>query len=78
MAGSNCLPEFMIIFGKASLRQAVTEHAELHYLHERPYQGKGNVLLFPQHTSDPLQRDGPVICQQRLGGLLKYHHRRAA
>jgi putative transposase len=41
-----------------------------HYHHERPHQGKGNVLLFPV----PNQRsegEGPLRCRERLGGLLK-------
>jgi transposase InsO family protein len=68
----------MIFFGEASLRHAVTEYVEHHYLHERPHQGKNNLLLFPQHTSDSLPRDGPVLCRERLGGLLKFYHREAA
>jgi transposase InsO family protein len=68
----------MIFFGEASLRHAVTEYVEHHYLHERPHQGKNNLLLFPQHASDPLPRDGPVQCRERLGGLLKFYHRKAA
>jgi hypothetical protein len=44
----------------------------------RPHQGKDNLLLFPQHTSDPLPRDGPVLCRQRLGGRLKFYYQKAA
>jgi hypothetical protein len=36
------------------------------------------LLLFPQHASDRRPRDGPVICRERLGGLLKFYHRKAA
>jgi putative transposase len=39
-------------------------------------QGKGNVLLFPLATDR--QREGPVQCRERLGGLLRYYHREAA
>jgi uncharacterized protein YjbI with pentapeptide repeats len=60
----------MIFFGEASLRHTITEYVEHHYRHERPHQGKDNLLLFPQHTSDPLPRDGPVVCRERVGGLL--------
>jgi putative transposase len=59
-----------------TLRYAVNEYVENHYLHERPHQD--NLLLFPQHTSDPLPRDGPILCSERLGGLLKFYHRKAA
>jgi len=41
----------------------------------RNHQGKGNVLLFPRATA--WQRDGPVRCRKRLGGLLRYYHREA-
>ena len=39
-------------------------------------QEKGNVLLFPRATGQ--QREGPVSCRERLGGLLRYYHREAA
>jgi hypothetical protein len=68
----------MIFFGEASLRHAVTEYAERHYLHERPHQGKHNLLLFPLKASHPLSRDGPVICHERLGRLMRFYERRAA
>ncbi len=67
----------MIFFGEASFQRAVTEYID-HYHLERPHQGKDNLLLFPQHPSDAKPRDGPVVCKERLGGLLKYYHRRAA
>ena len=69
----------MIFFGEASLRHAVTECVEPHYRHERPHQGRGNLLLFPpQQGSDPPRRNGPVLCRERLGGLLRFYHREAA
>jgi transposase InsO family protein len=74
---TECLDR-MIFFGEASLRHAVTEYVEHRYLQERPHQGKGNLLLFPQHNSDPLARDGPVHCRERLGGLVKFYHRKEA
>ena len=68
----------MIFFGEASLRHAVTEYVEHHYRHERPHQGKGNRLLFPPpHIARP-PPTGPVLCRERLGGLLKYYRRAAA
>jgi len=44
---------------------------------ERPHQGKGNVILFPSAHTDQ-QPEGPIQCQERLGGLLKYYHCKAA
>jgi putative transposase len=67
----------MIFFGQPSLEHAVNQFLE-HYHHERTHQGKENRLMFPQHSPDHTPRDGPVLCHRRLGGLLKYYHRKAA
>jgi transposase len=67
----------MIFFGEASLRYAVTEYIA-HHQHERPHQGKENRILFPLHPSDPQPRDGPIVCRERLGGLLRFYHRKEA
>ena len=72
-----CLDK-LILFGEGSLRRAIDQYLE-HYHAERPHQGKGNVILFPtnQPTADS-SKDTPVQCRQRLGGLLKFYHRKAA
>src|SRR5882757_10065406 len=67
----------MIFFGEASLRHAVTEYIE-HYHAERPHQGIGNVIPFPAVQNDNQLRDGPVVCRERLGGLLRSYRRKAA
>ena len=51
-------------------------HVE-HFHHERNHQGKDNVLLFPVVRQDT-ERQGPMQCRVRLGGLLKYYTREAA
>lgn len=65
----------LILFGESSLRRALNEY--IAYFHaERPHQGKGNVLLFPEQS----ERGSPgdrVECRQRLGGLLRYYARAA-
>ena len=66
----------LILFGERALQHALTEYVA-HYHAERPHQGKGNVLLFPV-PSHGRGGDGPIQCQERLGGLLKYYHREAA
>jgi len=66
----------LILFGEASLRHALTQYLE-YFHHERNHQGKGNVLLFPPVSQDT-ERQGPVRCRERLGGLLKYYDRAAA
>lgn len=69
---SECLGR-MIIFGERRLRHIVSEYAE-HYHHERSHQGLDNVLIDPIYNSGK----GPVICDDRLGGLLRFYHRSAA
>jgi hypothetical protein len=69
-----CLSK-VILFGERSLRRALSDYVD-HFHAERNHQGKGNVLLFPLVTDR--QREGPLQCRKRLGGLLRYHHREAA
>jgi putative transposase len=65
-----------ILFGERALRHILSEYIA-HYRAERPHQGKGNVILFPSVQEEP-NSDSPVECRDRLGGLLKYYHRKAA
>ena len=65
----------VILFGERSLRRALSNFVD-HFHAERNHQGKGNVLLFPRVKDR--QREGPVRCRERLGGLLRYYHREAA
>jgi putative transposase len=66
----------LILLGEVSLRHALAHYVG-HFHHERNHQGKGNVLLFPAVSQDH-EREGPVQCRERLGGLLKYYTRKAA
>jgi putative transposase len=66
----------MILFGERSLRHVLSEYLAHHHT-ERPHQGKGNVILFPSVQAEP-SSDWPIECRERLGGLLKYYHHRAA
>jgi transposase InsO family protein len=65
-----------ILFGERTLWHVLNEYL-LHYHAERPHQGKGNVMLFPRARADQ-GPEGPIQCRERLGGLLKYYHRKAA
>ena len=65
----------LILFGEHSLRRSLAQDQEHHH-RERPYQGKGNVILFPSSEQERV-RDGAVGCRERLGGLLKYYYREA-
>jgi transposase InsO family protein len=69
-----CLSK-VILFGERSLRHALSDYVD-HFHAERNHQGKGNILLFPRATDR--QREGPVRCRERLGGLLRYYHQEAA
>jgi len=68
---SECLAQ-MIFVGQASLDHAVSEFVE-HYHDERPHQGLANKLIRGRSAGE-----GVVDMNERLGGLLKYYHRRAA
>jgi transposase InsO family protein len=65
----------MILFGEKMLRQAVQQFVA-HYHAERNHQGLDNRIIAPDASVG--RRDGPIECRERLGGLLKYYHRRAA
>ena len=65
----------MILFGERHVRHVIEEYAE-HYNVERTHQGLDNAV--PVCSEDPLPRDGPIACRERLGGLLKYYYRDAA
>jgi len=71
---SECV-ERMIFFSEAALLRALEAYAA-HYHQERNHQGLGNRLLEP--GAETSRRDGPIICRQRLGGLLRYYHREAS
>ena len=69
---SECLDQ-MIFLGRESLVRAIAEYAA-HYHDERSHQGIGNEIV----SGTKAQCDGVVETRERLGGLLKYYHRRAA
>src|SRR6516162_2307465 len=66
-----CLSK-LILFGEASLRRALTDFID-HYHGERNHQGRGNVLLFPDHEVGQQKPRSRVRCRERLGGLLRYY-----
>ena len=70
----SCLDR-MIFVGEGSLRRAIREFVA-HYHGERNHQRRENQLLVSDGVTP--QRDGPIRCRHRLGGLLKYYHRPAA
>ncbi|MHC4635914.1 MAG: integrase core domain-containing protein, partial [Planctomycetota bacterium] len=62
----------MLIFGESHLRYVINEYME-HYHTERPHQGIGNNIIEPP----PMVGQGKIVCQERLGGLLKSYTRAA-
>jgi transposase InsO family protein len=65
----------MILFGENVLRRAI-ENFCAHYHTERTHQGIGNRLIDPDENVG--QTVGEVVCEERLGGLLKHYRRQAA
>ena len=70
----SCL-ERMILFGEASLRNAIREFVE-HYHRERNHQGLGNRLIMEDEFCAAYS--GAIQRRQRLGGMLNYYYRQAA
>ena len=68
---SECLRR-MIFFGEASLRRAISEYVK-HYHGERAHQGIGNERIEQRDAVG----EGEIICDERLGGLLKCYRRAA-
>jgi len=65
----------MMLFGQRSCEQAVRDYVQ-HYHAERNQQGLSNHLINPEKGVGAVA--GMIECRERLGGMLKYDHRRAA
>ena len=70
---SECLDR-MVFLGEKHLRRAILSYVE-HYHLERSHQGLGNRLI---ECSRLQPAAGPVVRQERLGGLLNHYYREAA
>lgn len=70
-ARQECL-NHLILSSEEQLRYVLTEYLK-YYHHERIHQGV-NRIIEPQHEGN----QGEIICIERLGGLLKSYHRKAA
>ncbi len=68
---SECLRR-MIFFGEASLRRAISEYVA-HYHDERAHQGIGNERIEQRDAAGDVE----VVCDERLGGMLKSYRRAA-
>ncbi len=72
-AKHECLDHF-VVFGLEHLRYIIKEFCD-YYNEHRPHQSLGNV---PISGTPPDLGDGPIACEERLGGLLKHYYRQAA
>jgi transposase InsO family protein len=70
---SECLSK-LVLLGEGHLRAAVREYVA-RYHQERNHQGLAGQLILPPAN---LNRPGPIVCRERLGGLLRFYHRNAA
>jgi hypothetical protein len=61
-------------FSEPQVRRACTEYVE-HYHGERNHQGLANQLI--DNSAIAANNDGHVMCDERLGGLLKFYRRAA-
>ncbi len=73
------LLDHFVVFGEAHLRYLLSEFLS-HYHQTRPHQALGNAPLFgpPSPAEGPPPDPAEVVCQERLGGLIKYYSRKAA
>jgi putative transposase len=66
----------LIITSEDMLRHVLGRYLE-HYHSERNHQGLGNVIPYPKPEVRNINKDGRVIKESRLGGLLNYYYREA-
>jgi putative transposase len=67
--------ERLILFGEKSLRDAVSEYL-IHFHTERNHQGLENRIIQPGAEVGKAERQ--IDCCNRLGGILRYYHPKAA
>ncbi|MCW8137503.1 MAG: integrase core domain-containing protein [Planctomycetota bacterium] len=73
-ARSECLDR-LVILGEGHLRRVLAEYVA-HFHAERNHQGLGGAIIDPEPGLG--RAEGRIFCRKRLGGLLKYYHRRPA
>jgi putative transposase len=73
------LLDHFVVFGESHLRYLLSEFLS-HYHETRPHQALGNAPPFGplSPTERPPPDPSEVICENRLGGLIKHYSRKAA
>ncbi len=69
------LLDHLLIFGRRHLEQVLREFVQ-HYQHERPHQ---SLAQRPPSPPEPRAgpQAGPIVCRDRLGGLIHEYSRAA-
>jgi putative transposase len=70
-----CLEHFVIL-GQKHLDYLASQFVD-YYHTQRPHQSMGNKPLLKLTGAEPAEH-GEVVCEERLGGLLKHYYRKAA
>ncbi|MFA9478841.1 integrase core domain-containing protein [Phycisphaerales bacterium AB-hyl4] len=65
--------DHFVVLGEKHLNHIANEYL-VHYHEERPHQALGNAPPVELKVA----QDGEVVCRERLGGLLRHYHRKAA
>jgi putative transposase len=74
---AECLDHF-VVFGEEHLRLLLCEY-ETYYNEHRPHQSLANVPpASPSSVEETALAVEEVVCEERLGGLLKHYYRKAA
>ncbi|MHB8589685.1 MAG: integrase core domain-containing protein [Candidatus Dormibacteraceae bacterium] len=68
-----CLGDWLLILNRRHLERVLTDWVE-HYNKARPHRGLD--LQTPIARSDPVVTSGPVMCEERLCGLLREYSAR--
>ena len=66
------LPSRFLVLGEEHLQYLVTQYVDF-YNTVRPHGAMGGPL-----EPSAMPAEGPVLCEHRLGGLLKHYYRKAA
>ena len=70
---SECLSKIVPLSDR-HLRYVVGEFAK-HYHLERNHPGIGNRLIVPPAAEVPVNENAPILCRERIGGLLRHYYR---